>query len=210
MLLLITSCQRVQAIEFLKLSRMIIGREEIVFTLDKRLKHNTKGRLQLLQFKEFKLDLKLCVVFTINHYIGRTKDICKNEDRLMISYKPPYYRVSANTMSRWTRELMEWSGLDSTVFTTHSIRSAVSSQMFRNKVPTKDILKRFHGKVSACLGSSIKSHSRIVTHPPSLARIHARGIGSIGTKGGVQRPCPGDVPTLLCTVKKTKKTIAYV
>lgn len=51
MLLLITSCQRVQTIEFLKLSLMIQGNEEIVFRLDKRLKYNTRGYLQILHLR---------------------------------------------------------------------------------------------------------------------------------------------------------------
>lgn len=142
MLLLITSCQRIQSVEFLKISHMIVGTEEIVFRLDRRLKHNKRGSLQILQFKEFKLDLRLCVVFTIKHYIGRTKDIRKGEDQLLISYKPPYQKVSSNTLSRWTREIMEWAGLDSSVFTTHSVRSAVASQMSRINIPIKDIMKK--------------------------------------------------------------------
>lgn len=142
MFLLITSCQRVQSIEFLKISRMIHGNEEIVFRLVRRLKHNTKGSLQILQFKEFKLGLRLWVVFTLKHYIARTKYKRKGEDQLMLGFKPPYQKISSNTLSRWTRELMEWAGLDSEVFTTHSIRSAVSSQMCRINIPIKDIMKK--------------------------------------------------------------------
>lgn len=75
MLLLVTSCQRIQTIEYLKLSGMIVGSEDVVFCLDKKLKHNTRGPLQVIEFKPFSLDLRLCVVFTLKHYIARTSDI---------------------------------------------------------------------------------------------------------------------------------------
>lgn len=37
---------------------------------------------------------------------------------------------------------MELSGLDTNVFTTHSVRSAVASQFTRLNVPIKDIMKK--------------------------------------------------------------------
>lgn len=140
MLLLITSCQRIQAVACLKLSGMIVGSEDVVFCLDKKLKHNTRGPLQVLEFKPFPLDLRICVVFTLKHYIARTSDIRRNEDQILISFSPPYLKVSTNTMSRWVREVMELSGLDTNVFTTHSVRSAVASQFTRINVPIKDIM----------------------------------------------------------------------
>lgn len=142
MLLLITSCQRIQTVEALKLSGRLRGGEDIVFRLNTRLKHNTRGALEIVQFKPFHQDIRLCVVKTMLHYIDRTQDIRKNQDQLLLSFSPPYGRVSSNTMSHWVRELLGMAGLDNSVFTTHSVRSAVSSQLLRLNVPVADILSK--------------------------------------------------------------------
>lgn len=98
-LLLVTSCQRVQTVTSLKLSHMILGKEDIVFRLTNRLKHNTRGSLPLIQFKPFKEDRNLCVVATIKAYINRTLDIRNGEDQLVLSHSPPYHRITSNSFT---------------------------------------------------------------------------------------------------------------
>lgn len=142
MLLLITSCQRIQTVEALKLSGRLRGGSDVVFRLNTRLKHNTRGALEIVQFKPFPQDVRLCVVTTILHYIERTKDIRKAQDQLILSFAPPYHKVTSNTMSHWVRELLGMTGLDNSVFTTHSVRSAVSSQLLRLNVPIHDIMAK--------------------------------------------------------------------
>lgn len=155
-LLLVTSCQPVQTVTALKLSDMIEGNQDIVFRLTKRLKHNTRGTLSLVQFKPFTLDCKLCVVFIISEYISRTSDVRGNNDQPVLSYTPPYDKVGSSTVSRWVREVLQEAGIDSTVFTTHIIsRSAVLSQMLRLNVPVKDILAKASWRSESSLRSSI-------------------------------------------------------
>lgn len=113
-----------------------------MFHLTTRLKHNTRGTLSLIQFKPFKEDKKFCVVTTIKEYIDRTSDICGTKNQLVLSYAPPYGPVGSASVSRWVREVMEQAGIDPSVFTTHSIREAVASQMLRINVPVKDILAK--------------------------------------------------------------------
>lgn len=128
--------------EFLKLSGLIIGSQDLVFRLDRRLKHNTRGPLQVIEFKPFQKNLRICVVFTIRHYINRTTDIRNKEDQMLISFKPPYQKVCSSTISHSVRELLSLAGIDSNVFTTHSVRGAVASQLDRLNVPVKSIMAK--------------------------------------------------------------------
>lgn len=179
-MLLVTSCQRIQTVECLKLSGMLSGKEDIAFRLDKRLKHNTRGPLQIIQFKTFKQDLRLCVVFTLKHYISRTSDVRNNEDQLVSSYKAPYHKVCSNTMSRWMRELMEWAGIDSAVFTTHSVRGAVAFQMKRLNVPIKDIMAKASWRSESTFRFYDKPLTEIdPTQEMLLAYRNTRGFGVV-------------------------------
>lgn len=170
-LLLITSCQRVQTVTALKLSEKIEGTEDVVFRLTTRLKHNTRGTLSLIQFKPFKEDKKICVVSAIKEYMDRTSDVRGNKDQLILSYAPPYDPVSSASVSRWVREVLGSAGIGPSVFTTHSIRGAVTSQMLRINVPVKDIL----AKASWRSESSFRKYYNkpFIDEDPSQELLHA-------------------------------------
>lgn len=170
-LLLVTSCQRVQSITALKVSGLIQGSEDIVFRLSSKLKHNTRGYLQLLEFKPFNSDPRICVVRTIKEYLARTSDIRNGQDQLVLSHAPPYHVVGSSRISHWVREVLQWAGIDSSVFSTHSIRGAVSSQLLRLNVPVKTIMQKASWKSESTFRQFY--NKPLMDQDPSQELLHA-------------------------------------
>ena len=54
-----------------------------------------------------------------------------------------YKAVWAQTMSRWTKTILEWAGIDTTLFKPHSTRhAAAATAIFCGSTPLDDILKK--------------------------------------------------------------------
>ena len=58
------------------------------------------------------------------------------------SYVKPYKAVSKASISRWLREVMTRSGIDTDVFKAHSVRAAATSRAKQSMVPIDHILAR--------------------------------------------------------------------
>lgn len=72
----------------------------------KRGKHLEDVKLPLYAEKE------LCIVETISEYLERTK-LIRQYSKLFISTMKPQKGVSRDTISRWTRDTMKMSGIES-------------------------------------------------------------------------------------------------
>ena len=59
---------------------------------------------------------------------------------MFISYVKPFKAVSRDTISRWTKTVLDRSGIDTTVYKAHSTRAATSSKACRNNVPLDQIM----------------------------------------------------------------------
>ena len=93
------------------------------------LKHTRIGSQQepitLLRFD----NSSLCVLTLLKYYISKTSDIRKNSDKLLISFQKPFKEVSCDTISRWIKLIMSFSGIDikSKNIKAHSTRAQASS-----------------------------------------------------------------------------------
>ena len=103
--------------------------------------------------------------YVYNEYIKRTEPLRENNTKLFISFVKPHNSVSKDTLSRWLKNLLSLSGIDTSIFVAYSVRSAACSAAHRNKVPINVILssagwsqdntfKRFYKKTS-CFGRTI-------------------------------------------------------
>lgn len=63
---------------------------------------------------------------------------------MFISFKKPFKKVSANTISRWIKKTLELSGIDITVFSAHSTRHATTSAAYKKGVNI-DVIRRTAG-----------------------------------------------------------------
>ena len=85
----------------------------------------------LLKIPIFKNNQELCVATKITHYLTVTKNLRKNkEDKLFIACIRPHKPVTSETLSRWIKNMLKKSGIDTDVFTGHSTRHEASSTAY--------------------------------------------------------------------------------
>ena len=140
MLLGLLSAQRCQTIHLIKVSNIKFYENKMVIGIMDNLKQTKIGiKNPILQFEKYERDIRLCVVETAETYLSRTECVRK-DDQLLLSYCKPHRAVSKATISRWIREVMNMSGIDTNVFGAHSIRGAASSAAASSGVPVEIIL----------------------------------------------------------------------
>ena len=62
------------------------------------------------------------------------------EDKLFLSFQKPFKPLSRQSISRWIRDTLTAAGIDTTVFTPHSVRAASTSAAHTAGVPIQVIL----------------------------------------------------------------------
>lgn len=92
--------------------------------------------------KAYTPDRRLCLVTVLREYLVRLKNLrAATTTQLFVSFNQPHDAVSKETVSRWVKIVMQRSGLDTSIFTPHSIRSASTSAAARANVPINTILQ---------------------------------------------------------------------
>ena len=148
MLMLLTSCQRVQTLSTLRTQDLLWSQDKdtAVFRLSQTLKHSKRGSLGVLTFHSFKEDPRVCVIKALKEYIFRTEDLRKSEDTtqdsLFITTTPPFRGASKASIARWTREVLTASGIETKLFKAHSVRGASTSKLADLHVSIQEIMSK--------------------------------------------------------------------
>ncbi|KAJ8912378.1 hypothetical protein NQ315_014746 [Exocentrus adspersus] len=96
------------------------------------LKTSSYGRQQpVLELRKFQEIPELCVASTLEFYLEKTKLLRRDENHLILTHKKPHKVASAQSISRWIKEVLKQSGVDTNVFSAHSTRHATSSTAYR-------------------------------------------------------------------------------
>ena len=82
-----------------------------------------------------------CVVRSVVDYFFRTTSLRGHEEQFFVSSTPPHKGVSRDTIRRWLIGVLRKSGIDVSVFTAHSTRSAASSHAFAGGLPVDEVLQ---------------------------------------------------------------------
>ena len=140
-LLCLLSGQRCQTIHKLSLENMHMSEDKVTFSITEKLKHTRQGvHQQPLEFLAYKADRKLCIVTHIKHYIEKTNSLRQEEKQLLISFIKPHKAVSKEILSNWIKQFMKTAGIDTSVYTSHSTRSATTSYLASKQVDVNEIL----------------------------------------------------------------------
>ena len=67
---------------------------------------------------------------------------CEKTTQLLISYITPHNSVSAETVSRWLKEFLKLSDIDTSIFTGHSTRTAAAPKAKQVGLSLPEILRR--------------------------------------------------------------------
>ncbi|XP_044586107.1 uncharacterized protein LOC123266143 [Cotesia glomerata] len=126
-LLALATAHRVQTLSLIKISDIIISKNNVVIKIREQIKTSRIGSLQpsftLPFFNERK---SACVATTLLSYLEKTKDLRKGEDHLFITFKKPFHRATSQSISRWIKTCLLSAGIDPR-YTAHSTRHASTS-----------------------------------------------------------------------------------
>ena len=141
MLLALITSARAQTLHLLDLECMKKLKDKFVFTMPKIIKQSRPGfENPDIIAKAYPVDRRICVYTVIKEYLQRTKFVRK-DNYLLVSYIKPHVQVSASTISRWIKTVMQKSGIDIKKYKAHSVRAAATSKASNNNIPIQEIMK---------------------------------------------------------------------
>ena len=140
-LILLVSAQRVQTLFHLDLSLLVRSSSSFTFSIGTLLKQSRPGFSNpTIRLKAYAPDRRLCVFTYLREYLQRTETLRKNENALLLTYRPPHKKASKDTIARWVKIVLTMAGIDSCKYTAHSIRAASVSAAKRGGATVHDIL----------------------------------------------------------------------
>jgi integrase len=141
-LILLVTGQRPQVLSGLDLLNMKKGPTSFEFAL--HLTDLKQGRANYrplsILLKHYPANKRLCVFHYLSTYIQRTALLCKDHTKLILTTRKPFRPASKNSISRWVKELLTLAGIDTTVFSAGSVRSAATSKAKSQGAPIDQIL----------------------------------------------------------------------
>lgn len=128
-LLALCTAQRMQTLSLIKLDNITVSAEGINIAIKDILKTSAAGRSQPTLFLPyFRENTRICPATTLEDYIHVTsRDRPANLPNLLITVKRPYRSASAQSISRWVKQVLSESGVDVATFGAHSTRHASTS-----------------------------------------------------------------------------------
>lgn len=143
-LLALSSALRAQSLTCLNIENMTLSRNSVSFVVKTLQKTSKLGNVvQNIEINSYHRD-NICPVFTLSHYLDRTKDI-RLTNIVLISFKTRK-SVTTSTIARWLKYILQLSGIDTKQFKAHSYRGASTSAAYKSGISVKDILKTANWK----------------------------------------------------------------
>lgn len=142
MVLSLITAHRLQTMSLIKISNINLCADGFQIFITDLIKTSGPRRNQpCLQVPYFPGRPGLCAASILKIYLQKTKDFRGNEDSLFLTFKAPHGAASKDTLSRWIKETLKASGVDTTRFTPHSTRHSATSAAFRRGIPVETIRK---------------------------------------------------------------------
>lgn len=140
-LLALTTAHRVQTFSNIRISNIAQNGNEIQILITDLIKTSNPNNFQpLLRLPFFRENINLCVASVLSQYIGKTSTLRQNSF-LFISHKKPHKKVTSQTLSRWIKDMLANSGINTNLFKAHSTRHASTSAASRAGVSIDEIRK---------------------------------------------------------------------
>ena len=117
----------------------IEGNFRIILIRDKLKTTSIKFHVREIKFPVYE-NTNVCPVKPLKQYIDVTELVRGSITCLFIATSNPYSPASRNTLVRWIKSVLHDAGIDMTLFTPHSTRSASTSKA-ATKVPIETVLK---------------------------------------------------------------------
>ncbi|KAM4748674.1 LOW QUALITY PROTEIN: uncharacterized protein WCC33_006046 [Rhinophrynus dorsalis] len=138
MLLCLISFKRVSDVRALDFQSRSFTPEGVQFRVSRR----TKTAIRVVSYPAFPFQPQLCVVNCLKEYELRTNNLrSPSLSQLLISFRSPHLPVSAATLARWIRWIMQLAGVNVALFGAHSTRGAMASKAVQTGGRLEDILR---------------------------------------------------------------------
>ena len=137
MLIALTTGCRGNTLNKLNIDNMVKGKSSFTFYVN--MKQSRQGyKTPLIKLSAYPINRGLCIYTVLSEYLRRTSAL-RLDSQLFLSYMKPHHKVNTSTISRWIKIVLQWSGVDISVFKSHSTRAASASKAF-SQVPLDCIL----------------------------------------------------------------------
>ena len=147
-LLALSTGHRAQTLASIKLPNIKCTSNGIEIRIPDRIKTSAHGRFQpLLVLPKYNADVRICTATVVIRYLDVTKAIRNNADKLFLAIKSPHKPVDSQTVSRWIKSVLCKSGIDTSIFSAHSVRHASTSTAFKKGISI-DVIRRTAGWTS--------------------------------------------------------------
>ncbi|KAM4696339.1 LOW QUALITY PROTEIN: uncharacterized protein WCC33_015103 [Rhinophrynus dorsalis] len=138
MLLCLVSFKRVSDVRALDLHSRSFTPSGVQFQISRL----TKTTIRTISYPSFPSQPQLCVVKCLQEYEKRTAPHRNPKwSQLLISFRTPFLPVSAATLARWVRWIMQLAGINIALFGAHSSRGAMASMALQSGGRLEDILR---------------------------------------------------------------------
>ena len=130
-LLTLLSGQRVSTIHQFQLSQMQRTPNIVIFNIQGLMKHSRSTKRDLpITYHAFPHDVALCPVATPDSYINARENLVNAalHDELLLCYRKPHGPATNDTLARWVKMTLQYSGINLDTFAAHGCRSASTSK----------------------------------------------------------------------------------
>nr|CAH7765858.1 unnamed protein product [Callosobruchus chinensis] len=116
-LLALATGQRLQTLASIEIDNIHRSDMKIDIPIPRRIKTSARNKFQPFLILPFlNSDPENCVASTLLYYLEKTKLLRGSIKSLFISITKPYKEISAQTLGRWVKNILEKSGVDTTNF----------------------------------------------------------------------------------------------
>lgn len=144
-LLALTTAHRVQTLSLVDITNLEFLSASIRIKITERIKTSRRNAPQpVLILPYFRENPQICVATVLKTYLDRTKKLRGSCNNLFLTIKKPFRAASAQTLSRWIKNMLGESGIDTSIFSAHSTRHASTSAAERNGV-SLDLIRKTAG-----------------------------------------------------------------
>lgn len=165
-LLALCTAHRAQTLASIKIRNIILRPDWTEIQIEDRIKTSGSGRFQLLlilpKFKD------RCVASVLARYLHVTRKLRGAHQSLFIGMKKPFVPIGTQTISRWIKETLKESGIDTSIFKAHSVRHAATSTAFKKGIDLNTI-RRTAGWTSTSQIFARFYNRPITTEPTAFA-----------------------------------------
>lgn len=181
-LLALVTAHRVQTFALVKLNNTKVqSPKDIVIKISESIKTSKPNSIQpVLRLPYFDSRPEICPARCLETYINKTQTLRKN-DSLFISYKKPHSKVSSQTLSKWIKDTLHSSGVDTSIFSAHSTRHAATSTANRLGVNI-DLIRKTAGWTDSSSVFAKFYNRAVITDPNCFATAVLSSNGNLQQK----------------------------